>query len=499
MRVGSTELWTAACAAVLLVGGCGEKNAPDPGAGGSSGSGATGATAGLSSGGAGGAMAGSGGTGGAAGDAAASGAGGASVGGAASGASGSGGAGGPAGCTRLVPMGPTRRVYPLPPEATDLKFDRDDYGVVASIVIGESVRVVALHYADEVVELLDETAYTPNWSFEPTRVFAARTSSDSVDVLVSDDSGVSLIVKPSFDPIRVVELAYTNFLDLRALAIGRSGKVAFARGEDVQTLSVLNVRPLLQANPAATDLTDAVEEALTSGSDAATFDVTTPVPLDAVPNGSGIWVTAERMDAATDCVPTGQMVPCGVGAMVESFACKFRVEGWYVLSAEPFDQPHTVLESNLTLAPACGTTEPNLRFGSSLVGRDETRHHLLASDLNLQGVVIATQNELVPTAPALRSALLFKMLAGNPAEDLGELAVSDPWRDAWVAAGEGTSLACSGGRCVRLGTPATTFAAPELDFTVLFALSRPEAVYVWGRSNDTPASIVAATLGCVSE
>ncbi len=411
-----------------------------------------------------------------------------------------GNAGTPTACNRLGAPGPMRELYPLPADATDLKFDPDGAGVLATMVIGDAVRVVSIRSDDTTQELLMETEYTPPWSFEPTRVFAAQDGTGGIDLLVSADSSVGFVRKPYNAPVRAVELAFTNFLDLQALSLAPSGRLSFARGEEMQIVSFLDIDPVLAANPTGTDLTDAVEAELMSAVDAATLTVSSPVPVNGAASRDGAWIAAERMDPAVDCTATGDMVPCGVGAMVGTFDCTFHLDVWQLGDGGFFDMPRGTLDSGLHIIPACGATEPNLRFEAELYEQGIARHHLLTGSTTAPACAVVLQNETDPLNPALRpGVVLIPNGAQAPAGDLTGLPISDPWEDAWITSGDRGTFACSGNRCTTFGDPNRSFDAPALEFAVLGALGRPEGLIVYGRSAGTPSAIVAATLPCLAE
>jgi hypothetical protein len=407
-----------------------------------------------------------------------------------------GAAGTPAACNELGIPSATRVIYPLPADAGDVEFHYASANwILATVVIGDSVRVVGIRYDDLPEVLLSETDYTPTWS-EPTRVFATEDGLGRVDLLVSDQSSVAYVHESDSEPpVRVVELAVTNLLDLNAVALGGFGNVVFTRGEAPQSMSFFNARTVLTANPTGTDLTDAVEREFTTNPGAVRFELSSDIPLNAAASNSGAWLTRERMDPATDCRPA-EPVPCSSGPMLTVFDCTFHVDIWHLPDDRFPEMPRGTFDSELRVVPPCGTTQSNFLTSTGLTQYDVERHHLLAANQTFPFAAIALQNE-DPQNPTLRPG--FATVSNGLqlfATDLAGLDISQRWQTGWITIG----FACARGRCTNLDAHAPRqFDAPVLDFPVLGAVARPEGLVVYGRRTTPDPAIVAATLPCIGQ
>jgi hypothetical protein len=205
------------------------------------------------------------------------------------------------------------------------------------------------------------------------------------------------------------------------------------------------------------------------------------------------------MDPATDCTPTGEMVPCGVGAMVATFDCTYHLDLWHFPDDRNADMPHGTLDSDLYAVPACGATQPNLLLSTGLTQHEVARHHLIAPHPMFPDAVLALQNDADPQDPRLRPAIALGATGAQAAPDLAGLAVIESWRDGWITLSDKAAFACARGRCTDFNVlRPRQFDAPAVDFTVLGSVTLYEGgLVVFGRRNDPEPAIVAATIPCV--
>ncbi|HVV50698.1 MAG TPA: hypothetical protein VHO06_13615 [Polyangia bacterium] len=328
--------WRCGVAVVLLVLGCGSGGGTPTGTGGTASGGST-ATGGNGAGG----TAGSGVTGG----------------------SGGGSGGAPIACSGLSSTAEAQLLYTVASGTAWYLAGSDDQGTLIAVDINRSVRLVSATPDGTAEVLLDETTYQASWSFDPTNVVALRRT-DGVDVLVSDDSFVVLVRKQG-SSVRVVQLAQTDESDLTAMALaaGSNGTVAvFQEGHDTygtnQKITAVDVDPLIAA-AGATPANISIAQQV-SGMALASRTFPAPAGALAVATPTQIWLTVERLDAATDCQDTGQTATCtGGNPAVPWLDCSWHLDAFKLGSgADLQSAPTATVDSEVFTHQACGSSTP---------------------------------------------------------------------------------------------------------------------------------------------
>jgi hypothetical protein len=208
--------------------------------------------------------------------------------------------------------------------------------------VGDNLRLMAVGQDGSSTELLNETEYRGTWTSDLSEVTALRRS-DGVDLLVSDNNHVAIIHKQS-TTVTVTELDNSTYLDLHALGLAptASGMLAlYWKGK-----------------------TDGTDQTLT------VYDVTTqkkwtrtfhgPSSMLSVAHSTGAWLTAERLNLATDCQDTGQTVNCAGGfAPVPSYACTWHLDVWNVTDTSVATaDPLATFDVPATISPRCNDKTP---------------------------------------------------------------------------------------------------------------------------------------------
>jgi len=393
---------------------------------------------------------------------------------------GAGGAGGtglgdPSTCLGLQ-RDATTSVYYTPPDtqtnASIVGVFESGQGLLVALDISRSVRLMAIDHAGVASELLNESEYTRNWSFDPTGVTAIRRS-DGVDVLVSDDAHVTLIHKQG-STVTVTPLAETNYLDLHVLGFAptSSGVLAMYWKGDRAT---------------------GTDETLTAV-DTLSMQKTTRVfhgdsGLVSVPSATGAWLTAERLDFASDCQPTGETVNCGGGTpAVPSSTCTWHLDVWNVkdtsfASADAlvtFDVPATISARCDDDTPAGLATYPNTLGSGFGVGS----HHAATLDQSTQGLALALQR---PTAPNMRG-VQFELLDASATRVIDGTTAPLPAGDSqsWLAVRGGNLFMCSGDVCAMSNANTATgfkFSSSPTTVSVDGVALRPNGLALVGGIN----------------
>jgi hypothetical protein len=289
----------------------------------------------------------------------------------------------------------------------------DDTGVLLALDVNRSVRLVSVPPTGAAQVLLDETTYQKSWAFDPTSVAAVRRS-DGVDLLVSDDASVVLVRKQG-SSVRVVELANTNLLDLRVLAVaaGASGTLAVgARGDETsgaaQKLTAIDVDPLLAANSTPANLSLATQVAALP---AATRSFVGPAGISAAATPTEVWVTTERLDGAADCTPTADTFSCSGGAAaVPWLDCAWHVDAFHLTGQASLQAAATgTVEGRARVHATCGSTDAvgpgaitaNVGFGAGM-----SNHHAVAVDPATSRLALVLVWQAAANAPGLQFGLL---------------------------------------------------------------------------------------------
>ncbi len=462
-----------ACLSVVIalssVVGCSSSKADSPATGGAAGS-ATGGTStgGTSTGANGGSSSPSSGQGGTAGATQSAGA----TGGGAAGAD------GPSSCLGLQ-RASTASPYYTPPNTTSnvsiVGTYQSGQGLLVALDLSDSIRLLAVDKNGGASELLNESEYTPNWSFTPTEVVAIQ-NGDAVDVLVTDNADAALIHKQGTQ-VTLTPLAQTDFMDLHVLGFAptASGTLAMywkgdqSTGTD-ETLTVLDISSMQKTTR--------------------TFHGASGLVL--TPHATGAWLSAERLDFDTDCQATGDTMSCGGGTdPVPTSTCTWHVDVWNVTSnsfttADPlatFDAPATISARCSDSTPAGLATYPS-SLGSGLgIGP----HHAAALDQDTQGLALALQLLTMPNMRGVQFELLGP--SGDPsiAGTTASLPVGNS--QSWLAVRAGDVFMCSGDECAMSNASAATsfrFSSAAMSVSVDAVALRADGLALIGGINGNP-------------
>jgi hypothetical protein len=282
----------------------------------------------------------------------------------------------------------------------------DETEALYSLDVDRSVRVFGVARDGAVTQLLGETEYKRTWSFDPQTVAAWRRP-NGVDVLVSDQSNVVLIRKEG-PTVRLVNLAQSNFLDLQALAIGpgSSGFVAvFARGAVDQKapfeLTAVDVESVLASGAQIASLVAQGTRKLPTGS----------AGLAAAAHKAGVWVTAEVIDTAVDCKPTGEVITCPAPKPASPWLdCTLHVQAWNLTAAAGLQSaPGASVDTVMRLAGGCDGSAPTDSIGGLNYGTlGFVRAHAITVETGTSRLAVAVTSKPTQTTTTgdLRVALL---------------------------------------------------------------------------------------------
>jgi hypothetical protein len=315
------------------------------------------------------------------------------------GLAGAGGGGGGAGtttCLGLSPAGAPQLLYTPPPGASWSFAGADDQGTLLAIDVNRSLRIVSATPGGTAQVLLDDTAYQPTWSFDPGSVVARRRNG-GLDALVSDGSSVVLLRKQD-TTITLVTLAQSDAGDLApmALGVGPSGTLAvFSRGKDKAgsplAVTAVDVDPFVaMVNPSST----VAQQIMQMPQGTRTFNP--PAGAVAAATVAQVWLTTERLDPATDCQATGQMMTCSGGRpSVPWLDCAWHVDAFRLTKASDLSSaPVATVDGRAYVHVNCGDTSPvsqldiDENLGSNVPGNHAAAVDPATSQL---GLVLAYQ------------------------------------------------------------------------------------------------------------
>jgi hypothetical protein len=403
-------------------------------------------------------------------------------------------------CRELGALGATSTIYTLPADSYLDSLDPDGEGLLLSLELNRAVRVVAIQPDGSTSQLLGETEYTRQWSFNPVRVIAMRTSG-VLDLLVSDDADVELVRKDG-STVTWFGLAWTNNMDLTAQALGTAGEnriAGFTRGTDPETLALVDIDAVTKNGPKGTDLSDAVNQWVKNARSSRDFGA--PGNFNAAPSPTGLWLTAERLDTVTECAATGSTVACGAGASIETYDCNWHLDAWHLSSAPSLASPTATLDARMRITPAC--TDVNIRdLGHADLAfrqRGVSRNHAIAVDPVTSRLAIAMDEYLGARNWDIRVLLL------DPSGDrvLDVTVPSDNpmyWSSAWLYTRSDRVWLCYGTKCVVIDATGTTdFAIADPPFSVEAVMAQSNGLMLVGEDPYTAgAPIVGAVLSCLA-
>ncbi len=349
---------------------------------------------------------------------------------------GAGASSGPTSCLALSPSADVEPLYTLPSGATTWQFAGSDQGGSAALIavpLNRLVRLVALTSSGSSSELLNETEYNKNWSFDPTEVQALRTNS-GVAVLVTDNAQATILQKDG-STVTVVGLQQTSNLDLHLLGFAplSSGPLAlYYQGDDTkaanETLTVLDITSMQKTTR------------VFSG----------PVNLSLVSSEAGAWLAAERLDLAKDCQDSGQVQTCSGGApSVPVYSCTWHLDLWSVSSASVLQgAPLTTLDVPASISQRCDDMTPAglATFSSTLgTGAGFAAHHAMAIDPVSNALAVVLQRASMPGAPGVQ----FEMVNASGARAVTGVtaAVSATNASSWLAVRASRIFMCGDHRC----------------------------------------------------
>jgi hypothetical protein len=363
-----------------------------------------------------------------------------------------GGAGGgessePASCVGLQRDDAVQSYYMPPDTMTNWSVAgtyQDGQGVLLALHENKGLRLLAIDRDGTASELINETEYRPTWSFEPEEVFAF-VGPNTVDLLVTDHADVALVHKQG-TTVTITPLDETNFMDLHVLGFAQtaSGMLALYWKGDRAT---------------------GTDEILTAF-DPSSMQKTTRTfhgdsGLVSITSASGAWLTAERLDATTDCQPTGQMIDCGGGETpVPSSDCTWHLDVWNITDKSfATADPALTVAIPATISPRCSDSTPlGLATYSTMFGDGPGvgSHHVTALDQRTQGLALAIQRPKGPGAPGLQFELLDA--SAKQVIDGTTTAFDSTEIGTWLAVRAGNLFLCSGDDCaMSTGSAASAF------------------------------------------
>jgi hypothetical protein len=415
------------------------------------------------------------------------------------GSAGAAGGSRPTSCTTLTPSAPVDLV-PSPEGATGWWYfaGTDGDAALIAFVFDRLVRIVRASPDGTTEVLLGETEYTPNWSFSPSAILALRTP-DGIDVLLDDDSGVSIVRKRGAT-VSVVELMYTSYLDIDVLALaqGAAGPLAvYSRGEDPQRVVVVDLEQVLASDTIPTgDRVLAIDQA------SPTFPA--PAGLMVAPADGAIWLGVERLDLAQDCTDTGQTTSCG-DAEIPVLSCTWHVDLYRVTGAGPLPIPVMTLPSPAEVS-RCDELDPTSSGLATL--RRAVRngrgiaHHSLAVDPVTQRLALALQtNDLTNGAAADTVDIDLGSFdsSGAPLFDAPPLRSSLAGESGFLATKDGVIVYCSDEDCAQVNaTGSSRWNLMSSDFDALGVVPLPDGIGLIGDASPTspaPVSLLRLTCG----
>jgi hypothetical protein len=351
-------------------------------------------------------------------------------------------------------------------------------GLLVALNIDGSVRMLALDPDGAATELLNETEYQKNWPFDPDTVFALRRS-DGVDVLVTDHTDAAFIHKQG-TATTLTALGTTTVMDLEVLGFAPTTSGTLAMYTKASSFTVL---------------------------DTATMQKTPRPPRGdggflVVPHSTGAWLTAERLDLATDCQDTGEVMTCGGGEpSVPRYACTWHVDVWNVKDTSFIDaEPLVTFDLPATISPYCGDDTPaglatlrsDVGFGFGI-----GRHHAATLDQRTQGLALAFQYPQPSGTAGIALALIDQ--AGTRIIDRTTAALTATNGDSWLAVRADRLFMCGRTDCAMSdATTATAFRLPyEVGGTAVGARGvtlTPNGVRLIGTVNGNP--LMSQLLNC---
>lgn len=340
-----------------------------------------------------------------------------------------------------------------------------------------------------------ETEYTRQWSFDPVRVIATRTSG-VLDVLVSDQAGVDLVRKDG-SIVNWFELAWTNNMDLEAQALGTAGAsriAGFARGTDTETLALVDTDAVTASRNKGADLSDAINQWVKAAG--SSRDFVAPGGFNAAPSPTGLWLTAERLDTAAECTAAGTTTACGAGASVETYDCNWQVDAWHLGGAPSLASPTASVDARMRITPACGDVNSRgLNHADRAFSRGGLlRNHAIALDPTTSRLAIAIDEYL----GARNWDIHVLLIDPSGARVLDATIPSDDptqWNSWWLYTRSDRIWLCHGTNCVVVDAAGTApFTTTDPPFTVAAVMAQPDGLMLVGEDPNT--AIVGAVLPC---
>jgi hypothetical protein len=338
------------------------------------------------------------------------------------------------------------------------------------------VRLIAVDASGSATELLNETEYQKTWYFDPTQIIAFRRN-DGVDVLVTDNADAALIHKQG-TTVTVTALDDTSYMDLHVLGFAptAAGMLAMYWKGDAST---------------GTDETLTVLDTTSMEKTTRTFHGASG--LLSTPSATGAWLSAERLDFASDCQTTGQTFDCGGGTpAVPSSSCTWHLDVWNIadksfVTADPL----LSLDVPATIAARCDDSTPaGLATYSSLfdLGLGLAGHHMATLDQHTQGLGLAMQ---APIAAGM-DGIQFELLSptGSRIIDGTSSALRATSARYWLAARAENLFICGDDDCAMSNaTSATAIHFPLMDALTVSAEAvalRPDGLALVGSINGNP-------------
>jgi hypothetical protein len=396
------------------------------------------------------------------------------------GASGSAGTStGPASCTALT-REPAVSPFYTPPDPMLSWFVAGTFdggqGAIIALNVDRSVRLVGIGADGTATELLNEMEYKRGWPFDPTELVAYRTS-DGIELLVTDNANLALVSKHG-SVVTSVGLADTSYMDLHVV-----GFVPTASG----VLAVYFKGDPMNATPATLSAYDPTtqETATRTLQNDATPVITT--------HDKGAWLTTERLDLASDCQDSGDVVKCGGGEPDEpAYDCTWHLDVWSATDASFMTaEPLATLDAPANLSRRCGDDMPaglstylyTMGDGIGFGG-----HHATAVDEKTGALAIAIQQSLGAGSPGVK----FVMLDGTGQRLIdGTLAPLNGINESsWMAVLGGNPFICGSDECaMSVNGAGMGFRFPYSSDALSFpdaALHRPNGLGLLGGINGNP-------------